>query len=502
MLTNVSQYLDETAKIHPQKIAFVDSNRKITFKELQQESDCIGCAISTYGYRKEPVVVFLDKSVEMVAAFLGVIKSGNFYSPIDTNMPVARIQKICSTLKPVIVLTDKMHAEIVRSFADNVIVLEYKACREVTVDYDVLDERNKLILDTDLAYVLFTSGSTGVPKGVMISEKGLLDFTEWATDYFKVDSTFVFGNQTPFYFSFSIYEIFLTIKNGATTYIIPKELFSYPGELMQYLFDNKVNSIIWVPTALCMVSTFRALKAPYLPELKRVMFGAEVMPAKQLNRWIEAYPGVEFYNLFGPTEVTDTCSVYKIERKINDNEAIPIGVSCQNKEMLLLDEKDNLITGYEVGEICVRGSGMAYGYYNDIARTQEVFVQNPLNNKYKEIIYRTGDLARYNEYGEIVYVSRKDFQIKHMGQRIELGEIETAIAAFEQVERCCCLYDAVKSRIFLFYVGDVENDVLIEKAKEVLPQYMVPNKSIRLDVMPYNLNGKIDRVKLREDYIK
>ena len=501
MITNVAQYLDETVNKFPDKIAFVDSKRSITFETLKIEADKVATEICNGGYRKEPIIVFLEKSVEVVSTFLGIIKSGNFYSPIDVNMPVARIEKIIDTLQPKVIITDRKNSKIANEFAKGVPVLEYETCMETNADYGLLSDANDKILDSDLAYVLFTSGSTGIPKGVMISEKGLIDFVEWATDYFKINEKFIFGNQTPFYFSFSIYEIYLTIKNAATTFIIPHELFSYPGELMNYLFEHSINTIIWVPSALCMISTFRALKAPYLPELKRVLFGADVMQAKKLNRWISAYPNVEFYNLFGPTEVTDTCSAYKIERQINDNEAIPIGISCQNKEMLLLNEDDELVTGDEVGEICVRGSGMAYGYYNDEQRTKEVFVQNPLNNRYSEIIYRTGDLARYNELGELIYVSRKDFQIKHMGQRIELGEIETAIASIDGVERCCCLYDSKKSRIFMFYLGQIESTELIEKLRNIVPHYMVPNRSIKLEEMPFNLNGKIDRVKLKSEYI-
>lgn len=500
MITNVAEYLEKTVERFPNKVAFVDSNRSISFEELKREADKVAITICKLGYRKEPVIVFLDKSVEVVVSFLGIIKSGNFYSPIDTNMPVARIEKIVSTLQPKVIITDKKNSEVAKNFAGDAHVLEYESCMESEINYTDLNDANEKILDSDLVYVLFTSGSTGIPKGVMISEKGLIDFVEWATEYFNIDDEFVFGNQTPFYFSFSIYEIYLTIRNGATTYIIPHELFSYPGELMKYLYERKINTIIWVPSALCMVSMFRALKEPYLPELRRVMFGAEVMPAKQLNRWVSAYPNVDFYNLFGPTEVTDTCSAYKIDRKIEDDEAIPIGLSCRNKEMLLLNEANELVKEDEVGEICVRGSGMAYGYYNDEQRTKEVFVQNPLNKRYPEIIYRTGDLAKYNALGEIVYVSRKDFQIKHMGQRIELGEIETAIASVDGVERCCCLYDSKKSRIFMFYVGEIDSTDLIEKVKKIVPQYMVPNRSVKLEQMPFNLNGKIDRVKLKYEY--
>lgn len=498
MIRNVAEYLNKTVALYPNKVAFVDERRDMTFSQLQDESNHVAMGLIALQKRKQPVIVFLEKSVECVSSFLGVVKSGNFYSPIDTNMPAARIEKIMCTLNPCAIITNRKNVELAKEFASSCEILIYEELLETSIDYKAISDCTDLILDSDLLYVLFTSGSTGVPKGVMISERGVIDFVEWATEYFNIDDTYIFGNQTPFYFSFSIYEIYLTIKNGATTYIIPHELFSYPGELMQYLYDRDINTIIWVPSALCMISAFRALESPYLPKLKNVWFGAEVMPAKQLNRWRKSYPNVDFYNLFGPTEVTDTCMAYKIDREIQDTEMLPIGNACRNKEILLLTENDQLAQGDDIGEICVRGSGLAYGYYNDPARTAEVFVQNPLNTVYGEIIYRTGDLAKYNENGEMVYVSRKDFQIKHMGQRIELGEIETAISSIEGIQLCCCLYDKAKSRILAFYTGDIEAAQMIEQLKSMLPEYMIPNKTKKMDEMPFNLNGKIDRQKLKE----
>lgn len=467
MIRNVSEYLDMSVKKYPEKKAFVDERRAITFREIQEEAYHIATELFEIKVRRQPIIVFLDKSVECVCAFMGVVKSGNFYSPIDIHMPIARIVKIVETLNPCAIITASDYVDIAKDFSGKSKILVYEDMMGNDVKIKEVDAVAQQILDSDLLYVLFTSGSTGVPKGVMISERGVIDFAEWATDYFGIDDTYVFGNQTPFYFSFSIYEIYLTLKNGATTYIVPHEYFSYPGELMEYLYKNKINTIIWVPSALCMVSAFRALHSPFLPELKNVWFGAEVMPVKQLNKWIAAYPDVRFYNLFGPTEVTDTCSAYKIERVIDESESLPIGTACANKEIILLNSENKIASEKEIGEICVRGSGISYGYYNDSKRTAEVFVQNPLNTVYSEIIYRTGDLAKYNERGELVYVSRKDFQIKHMGQRIELGEIETVVSALDGIERCCCLYDTGKSRIFLFYTGAVEKSELIYEVKAV-----------------------------------
>ncbi len=498
MITNIAEYLNITATKYPDKEAFIDSSRAISFEQLKQESDHIATKILSYGFKKQPVIVYLDKSVEVISSFVGIAKSGNFYSPIDTGMPKVRIDKIIDTLNPVAIITDKKHIDDVKTFSTNALTIVYEDTLQGIVESDLIAKAMEQTLDSDLVYVLFTSGSTGVPKGVMISHRGLIDFTNWATDELKIDESFVFGNQTPFYFSFPIYEIYCTIKNGCTTYIIPQELFSEPANLMKYLDDNQITAIIWVPSALCMISAFRALNSPHVNSLKHIWFGAEVMPIKQLNKWIKAYPDVEYINLYGPTEVTDTASAYKVDREFEEDEFLPIGVPCRNKEILLLNDDGALARPGEIGEICVRGSGIAYGYYNDALRSSEAFVQNPLNTVYPEIIYRTGDLGKTNQYGELVYVSRKDFQIKHMGRRIELGEIETNISSLNNVELCCCLYDANKKKIYAFYSGSACAEDLADKLKTKIPDYMLPNKWIHLDVMPLNLNGKTDRQKLKD----
>lgn len=494
----VTDYLEETAKLYPDKIAFVDNNRKITFLEIQNESYHVASALIDAGLFKKPVIVYLEKSVECICAFQGVAYSGNFYSPLDIQMPQERITKIVDKLQPAAVITDRKHVKSVFEFFGNAQIFVYEDT-QATKNYDreKIYETVDKIIDSDVLYVLFTSGSTGVPKGVIISHRGLVDLTEWITEKLGFSDKSVMASQTPFYFSFSVYDIYQTLKCGATTYIVPHELFSFPAKLMQYLYDNHVNTIVWVPSILSYISTLKALNKPHLPELKNVLFGAEAMSTKQLNRWIKEYPKVKFVNLYGPTEVTDTNTYYVIDRHFGDDEMLPIGQTCLNKETFLLDE-DKLVTEKnQIGEICVRGSGLAYGYYNDFEKTADVFVQNPLNSAYAEIIYRTGDLAKYNDLGEMVYVCRKDFQIKHKGHRIELGEIETACLAIDGVDQACCLYDKEKTRIVLFYKGSADGKELIEILKTKLTDYMIPGKRVKLDDMPLNLNGKIDRQKLK-----
>ena len=223
------------------------------------------------------------------------------------------------------------------------------------------------------------------------------------------------------------------------------------------------------------------------------------MPNKQLNIWRHYLPEVVYANLYGPTEITDACTCYIVDREFADGEPLPIGIPMKNIEVIVVDEQDQIITERDrLGELCVRGTGVAMGYYNNPEKTREVFVQNPLNFMYDEKIYRTGDLVYYNEYGELVYVSRKDFQIKHMGHRIELGEIETAVSSFPEISLCCCLYDSKRSRVVLFIDHDLSKKTVKERLEKMIPEYMIPGKIIYKDDMPLNTNGKIDRVKLKE----
>lgn len=254
------------------------------------------------------------------------------------------------------------------------------------------------------------------------------------------------------------------MKTGAILHIIGKRLFSNPVSLLSYLKDNRISTIFWVPSALIMVAKLRALKNVDLGDtLKRVLFCGEVMPNKQLNYWRSFLPNVLYSNLYGPTEITDACTFYTVNREFTDDESLPIGKPMRNTEILVLDEKDHLVLPSDrkkIGELCVKGTCLAVGYFRNPEKTKEAFVQNPLNMNYEEKIYRTGDYVTYNEYEELMYVGRKDYQIKHMGHRIELGEIETAVSSLEGFSCCCCLYDEKKSKIVLILetVNDVNKD--------------------------------------------
>lgn len=502
MIPNITYWLDETTKRFPNKIGYVDEEQKLTFKQVQRKALNLANVIVEKGYFKIPIAVYMEKSVDVIIAFFASAYSGNFYSPIDITMPEARVSKIMEVLQPTVIVTKKNLENQAKEFSKNTdIIFIDDITDENQDDKKVLAQRNR-VCDTDLLYVLFTSGSTGTPKGVTITHRSVIDFIDCIEDIFHFDKSDSFGNQAPFYFDNSILDIYTTMKVGATMYIIPKNLFSWPLLLVQYLEEKQISTIFWVPSAMIIVSKLGALKKVSLNNtLKHILFCGEVMPNKSLNVWRKYIPDAVYANLYGPTEITDCCTYYLVNREFKDEDSLPIGIPIKNTDILILNEKNELVGENEIGELCVRGTSLSMGYYKNPEKTKEAFVQNPLNKEYPELIYRTGDLVKYNQYGEIMYASRKDFQIKHMGHRIELGEIETAVSSIDGISMNCCLYDEKKSKIVLFIEEAIELKDIQEQIKNLIPEYMLPNRMIQVEKMPINANGKIDRVKLME-YIK
>ena len=498
--TNVLEYLEHTVKRLPDKVAYSNESEGLTFAEVYHDSRAIGSYLNSKGYYGEPVVVFMKKHPKAIAAFYGCVYGGNYYVPIDEEMPRFRIDLIFDNLRPKVMICDESTQEMAKTFDFDGELLIYDEVSQSPINEDALAQIRDKQLDTDPIYIVFTSGSTGVPKGVVACHRSVIDYIENLSEVLEFNEDTRFANQTPLYFDACLKELYPTLKFGASTVIVPKSLFMFPVKLVEFLNEHKVNTVCWVVSALTMISSFKTFDKVVPEYLHTVAFGSEVFPIKQFKIWKETLPNAKFTNLYGPTETTGMCCYYKVNRDFELGEVMPVGRPFHNTEIILLNDENKRAAQGEVGEICVRGTSLTLGYYHNFEKTNEVFVQNPLNDRYPELIYRTGDLGKFNEFGELVFVSRKDYQIKHMGHRIELGEIEVNVNMMEGISTSCCVYDKEKEKIVLYYVGDLEVKDVVSILKDKLPRYMIPNKVEKLDRMPLTANGKIDRVFLKNKY--
>lgn len=504
MVTNILSYLDDKAQRFPEKIAIADDKHSLTFSQWKENAKSIGTriAIDTKHVKRRAVLVFVDRRIETLVGFMGVIESGNFYVPIDCKMPFERVKLIADVCNAIAAITiSEKDGQTLDQIDFTGLRYKYEDIILQQKDEKLLLEIRNEIIDLDPVYSIFTSGSTGVPKGVIITHRGMMDFADFLVERFGLTEVDVLANQAPFYFDCSVKDLGICLRAGATLNITPRKCFAFPKLLIQFLNERKVTSLFWATSAVILVANTGILDQQKPLYLKYVSFGGEAMPAKQLNAWRNNLPDVQYINVYGPTEVTVDCTYYVVDREFKDGENVPIGSNMPNKQVLLLNDKDCEAAVGEVGEICVRGTGVALGYYNNREKTDTVFVQNPLHNLYNDIIYRTGDLGRWNEKGELEFVSRKDFQVKHKGNRIELGEIEAAVNAIEGVTNAACIFDQPNDKIVLYYTTSDGKEIdIINIVKEKIPVYMFPEVVNHLLQMPYNMNGKIDRIELKKQY--
>lgn len=496
-MTNILEYLERSAQLYPEKPALVDEQQSITFAQALEDSRRVGSSLALSLTKGQPVAVYMEKSVENLCAFWGIVYAGGFYVSFNTQLPTSRLQQMQAVLQAPFVITDEEHRAALEEVFPPHRILLYQDLVKSTVDRALLAQIRQRHVDTDPLYANFTSGSTGVPKAVVVGHRSTLDFIDHFCPIFSITQKDVIANQAPFDFDVSVKDIYSALATGATLVLVPRPLFSQPQQLLDFLCEHRATTLIWAVSALCLITTVHGLDYRTPETVNKVLFSGEVMPAKHLKIWMEHLPRAQFVNLYGPTEITCNCTYHIIDRERSYPDGIPMGQAFPNEDVFLLDGDDQLVTSPNVvGEVCVRGSALALGYYRNPDQTAAAFPNNPLNPCYPERIYRTGDLARYSTLGELHFCGRKDFQIKHMGHRIELEEIERAVSNLPGVHRCCCVFHSEKHRLYAFYQGELTSKELRLQLLPTLPPYMIPNVFRQVDQFPLNKNGKIDRTLL------
>ncbi|MBO7252668.1 MAG: amino acid adenylation domain-containing protein [Oscillospiraceae bacterium] len=489
---SVLKWLDKTAALFPEKVVFSDKVQELTFSQLDGYAKSIGTYLANRLKVNSPVAVMSGRHVMTPACYLGVVRAGCFYAPMDATMPQTRLNQILNVIRADILLVDREFEFLARNLAFDGEIVVMEDILQTPVQEELLQKRAQWITATTPLYVIFTSGSTGVPKGVITSHGSLMCYIDAVCKVLQMDSDDVLGNQSPLDYIAAVRDIYIPVKLGASTVILPKNEFSMPAKLFETLNEYRVTTICWSVAGVelpAKLGAFDLLKPEYV---KKVCFSGSVMPCKYLKIWQTYLPDALYVNQYGPTEATASCTYYVVREKVEDTTVLPIGIPYENYQILLLNEDHTETQMGEVGEICVSGPVLALGYYGNPEKTAEAFIQNPLNPNYRELIYKTGDLGRYREDGVLEFHGRKDRQIKHMGHRIELGEIEGTALEIPGVAECCALYQKEKELLYLFYSGEATAKEIALHFRKVLPAFMVPRKTVNLPAIPKLPNGKLD----------
>ena len=495
---SVLSWLDQTAAIRKDAVIFSDQEQSLTFETFNRLSKAIGTYLAGKAAPVSPIAVMTGRHALTPACYLGVVRAGCFYAPMDATMPMPRLNQILSVIGTDLMLVDREHLEKAQAldYSGEIIVME--DILDTPADEDLLARATSALTEMTPLYVIFTSGSTGMPKGVITSHLSLMCYIDAVSEVLELDETDILGNQSPLDYIAAIRDIYLPIKTGARTHIIPKNEFAMPEQLFATLNREQVTTLCWSTAGVELPAKLGAFSAASLPHLRRVLFSGSVISSKYLRIWQQNLPGVTFINQYGPTEATASCTYYKIAEEVMDDTVLPIGKPYKHYSIMLLNEDHTATPDGEIGEICVGGPCLALGYYGNKEKTESSFIQNPLNTNYREIIYKTGDLGRFAPDGQLEFIGRKDRQIKHMGHRIELDEIEGTARLIEGVDDCCALYLKEKQLLYLFYTGTATAKDITIYFREQLPAFMVPRRIRQLEDFPRLANGKKDMQSLKE----